>query len=37
MKHIAKFCVLAAVIAVGVPANARAEGFVSVGWRAVRQ
>jgi Outer membrane protein beta-barrel domain len=29
MKRVAKFCVLAAVIAVGVPASARAEGYVS--------
>lgn len=29
MKRVAKFCVLAAVLAVGVPASARAEGYVS--------
>jgi opacity protein-like surface antigen len=29
MKRVVKFCVLAAVLAVGVPASARAEGYVS--------
>ena len=29
MKRVAKFCVLAAVIAVGAPTSARAEGYVS--------
>jgi opacity protein-like surface antigen len=29
MKRVAKFCVLAAVLAVGAPTSARAEGYVS--------
>ena len=29
MKHVAKLCVLAAVLAVGAPTSARAEGYVS--------